>query len=114
MSDYNIQDFFSRYRILRGIRAAFGLMFSRRLPPKECVILQITKPSRLNSSVHMLFVFQELDIIFLDEDYKIVDMVRLKPFTFLYFPRKAAKYIIETNDKIINKVSIGDTIEWSI
>lgn len=49
----------------------------------------------------MFFVFYPIDVIFLDENYKVVDFKEdFKPFTF-YTSKKPAKYIIELKSGVI-------------
>ena len=64
----------------------------------------------------MFFVFFPIDVLFLDEDKKVVEIKKkFEPFT-LYNPKNKAKYVIElpqgavknTNTKIGDKVSLID------
>ncbi len=86
----------------------FGLMFKKKLKDEEGIILE-TLEGRLSSSIHMLFVFQTIDIIWLDKDYKIVDIKNnIKPFTLFVMPRKKAKYILELSK--VNNLKMGDKL----
>jgi uncharacterized membrane protein (UPF0127 family) len=69
-----------------------GLMFSKRL--KDSALLFVfPKESRI--SLHMFFVFFPIDVAFLNEKMKVVDLKqRLKPFT-VYTSKKPAKYVLE-------------------
>lgn len=76
-----------------------GLMFSRRLKEDEALLLDCREESILGSSIHMFFVFQTIDAIWLNNDFEVVDIKRnLRPFTFLHIPQKKARYILETRD----------------
>ncbi|HLC56152.1 MAG TPA: DUF192 domain-containing protein [Candidatus Nanoarchaeia archaeon] len=86
----------------------FGLMFKKKLKDKEGIILE-TLEGRLSSSIHMLFVFQTIDIIWLDKEWNIVDIKKnIKPFTLFVMPRKKANYILELSKA--NNLKIGDKL----
>jgi len=86
---------------------ALGLMFS--LKP-HTLIFEFNKEKKV--SLHMLFVFFPIDVIYLNENKKVVEIKNnFKPFTF-YHPKKNAKYLIELPNGTIKKsrTSIGDKI----
>jgi|APSaa5957512576_1039674.scaffolds.fasta_scaffold104124_1 uncharacterized protein len=95
-------DFFSKLR---------GLMFSKKLGKGECIILSNDHESRINSSIHMLFVFFSLDVIFLDSEKKVVDIRRAKPFVSLITPRRRAQHVVEMN-AWENRLKIGDKVSF--
>lgn len=89
-----------------------GLSFSRRLKRGEGVILVMNKiKSRKFCAITMLFVFQSLDVIFLDDNYKIIDMKRMFPFEFAYIPKEKPEFVLETNTRIVERFKIGDFLE---
>jgi len=63
----------------------------------------------------MLFMRTAIDVIFLNEEKRVVDIVKgLKPWTLNYAPKEAAKYIIELPPATIqDKVKLNDLIGWS-
>ena len=74
-----------------------GLMFSRRRN-----LLFVFNEER-KVSIHMLFVFFNIDIFWLDKNFRIVDLRRnVKPFTFSGSDKKA-KYVLEISK---NKVGL--------
>src|SRR3989344_8293644 len=86
-----------------------GLMFSKKPKP----LIFILKKEKI-VPLHMFFVFFPIDVLFLDEDKKVVEIKKkFEPFT-LYNPKNKAKYVIElpqgavknTNTKIGDKVSL--------
>ncbi len=100
-------------KVLKNFRVIKGLMFSKKLEKNKGVILDLgIEKERIFSSVHMLFVFQELDIIFLNDKLQIVDKVRLKPFELNYTPKGKTRFIIETNSKIISNLKVGDKLQF--
>ena len=95
-------------------RGTQGLMFSRKLQENESVLLDISRESRLGASVHMLFVFFPIDVVWLDNEMKVVDIAKnLLPFTPFRMPRRKARYILEmtsgsTEEK---EIRIGDLMK---
>ena len=92
-----------------------GLMFSRKPGNSKAFVFVNKGESRQESSLHMLFVFYKIDVIWLDKGFEIVDLREgLVPFTPLIIPRKAAKYVIEMrNGKIKeNGLEIGDKLKF--
>ena len=86
-----------------------GLMFSRQ---KNLVFL-FARPSYI--SLHMLFVFFPIDVLFLDSKKKVVEIKQhILPFT-AYVPAHAASAVIELSDGVVKKTGtrIGDTIHIS-
>jgi len=69
-------------------------------------------PSRLAASVHMMFVFFPIDIIFLDSGKKVVDKATLFPWQLNYTPKLSAKYFIELPEGCGAGISTGDKLEW--
>ena len=69
---------------------ALGQMF--RFKPQTMVFL-FKKEQKV--PLHMLFVFFPIDVVYLDSNYKIVELKEnLKPFRF-YFPKHKAKFVVE-------------------
>jgi uncharacterized membrane protein (UPF0127 family) len=89
-----------------------GLMFSSK--PDYALIFELEKEGKLNSSIHMLFVFYPIDVIYLNSEKKVVDIkYNFKPFSLNYTPKKASKYFIEFATGIIQKkIGLNDELEW--
>ncbi|MEK9774070.1 MAG: DUF192 domain-containing protein [Candidatus Woesearchaeota archaeon] len=88
----------------------FGLMFKK---PKT-IIMTSLKESIFFSSIHTFFVFKPIDVIWLDNQYTIVDYKTVKPFKLNVKPKKPAKYIVESYEGFIkkNKIKIGEKFEY--
>jgi len=90
---------------------AAGLMFSTKIIDKALVFV-LDKEEYV--PLHMFFVFQTIDVLFLDTKKKIVELKReFRPFT-LYSPSKKARYVIELPGNTIkkNKIKVGDKCEF--
>jgi uncharacterized membrane protein (UPF0127 family) len=96
--------FFSRFR---------GLMLKKDL--KSGLVLKIPSGrGKRGSAIHMFFMRIPLDIIFADEELKVVDVVSLNPWT-TYTPKSAARFVIELQKGLItdSETEIGDLLEFN-
>ncbi len=86
-------------------------MFRRDIPDKFAMIFVLKKPSSV--SLHMLFMFFPIDVIFLDKEKRITGLASLKPWTG-YKSMKNIKYIIEMKAGTIarHKLRIGGQMEF--
>ena len=87
-----------------------GLTFRKTLPRDWGLFFVYRHSSRRDTSIHMLFVFTALAVIWLDENYRVVDRVLAKPWRPFYAPRRAARYILETHPDRLQDFAIGDEI----
>ncbi|KPU62580.1 hypothetical protein EP1X_07720 [Thermococcus sp. EP1] len=96
--------FFKRFR---------GLMLTPEV--NYALVFILPTESRINASIHMFFMFQSIDVLFLDSSRKVVDLKRAKPWR-VYMPKESAKYIIEAPVGVINAIhaEIGDEIDWQV
>ena len=87
-----------------------GLMFSKK--QNKALIFKFSK--KMEISLHMIFVFYPIDVLFLNENKIVVDVKEnFKSFTF-YKSKKKATYAIELPEGTIRrtKTEIGDKIEF--
>ena len=71
-------------------------MFTKSLPENYGLLLVQNSDSRLNSSIHMMFMWMDLAVIWINSDYSVVDLVLARRWKMAYLPKKAAKYVLET------------------
>jgi uncharacterized membrane protein (UPF0127 family) len=90
-----------------------GLMLRRGLAPGEGLALVEARESRLDSSIHMLFMGFPLAVLWLDNELRVVDTRLARPWRPAYLPRKPARYIIEAAPALLDLVSIGDELEFT-
>lgn len=88
-----------------------GLTFRRQIARDEGLLLVQKHDSRLEASIHMLFCFTDLAVIWLDSTLKVVDKVLAKVWRPAYFPARPAKYILEIQPERLSDFEIGDQIE---
>lgn len=96
-------------RVLGGILPKFiGLMFSKKTG--NALIFRFKKERII--SLHMLFVFYPIDVLFLGKNMAVVDKKEnFRPFSF-YSSKKMAMYAVELPEGAIKKTKTeaGDRI----
>ncbi|MDD3159814.1 MAG: DUF192 domain-containing protein [Candidatus ainarchaeum sp.] len=89
-----------------------GLMFEEEKKFNYALVFESETESIINSSVHMLFVFFPIDIVFLNKNKIVIDKARLTPFSLNYSPKKPAKYFIELPVGKAKNIKLKDKISW--
>ena len=82
-----------------------GLMFRHKFPRGGAMLFKFQKPGR--HSVHMFFVRFPIDLIYLNSDFRVVELrARLKPWR-VYRPKTAASYLVELPAGTIARSRVG-------
>ena len=89
-----------------------GLTFRRSLGDDEGLLLVGNRESRIDTAIHMFFVFFPIAAIWLDQDGEIVDAQLARPFRPLYVPRAPARDVLEGSPALLEQVRIGDTLRY--
>jgi uncharacterized membrane protein (UPF0127 family) len=89
-----------------------GLMFRSSLAENEGLLLVEARNSRLDTSIHMLFVYMDLAVIWINSEHIVVDTVLARSWRPAYAPRQAARYILEIHPSRLNEFMIGDQVEF--
>ena len=90
-----------------------GLTFRTHLARDEGLILAGKRDSRLDSSIHMLFVVFELTVVWINSDMKVVDKILAKPWRPAYFAKAPAKYVLEIHPDRWENFQIGDVVQFT-
>ena len=89
-----------------------GLMFQLELTPNEGLLLVNGKESRIDSSIHMLFVPFDLAVFWINSKMQVVDKVIAKSWRPVYLPSRAARYTLEIHSSRFGDYNIGDLVEF--
>ncbi len=89
-----------------------GLQFRANLPEGEGLLFVGDDESRINTAIHMFFVFMEIAVVWVDSSGTVVDKKLAKPWRPLYIPGAAAQYFIEAHPSLLQKVEVGDVLEF--
>jgi len=89
-----------------------GLMFRSRLEPDDGLLLvQGKRDSRIDTSIHMLFVPFDLTAVWINTDMMVVDKIIAKAWRPAYAPAKPACFILEIHPERWDDYQIGDKVE---
>ena len=89
-----------------------GFTFHPRLSRDEGLVLVGTRDSRLDSSIHMLFVSFDLTVIWINSDMQVVDKVLAKTWRPAYFSKQPAKYVLEIHPDRWGDYEVGDIVQF--
>ncbi len=89
-----------------------GLTFRSRLSFDEGLLLVGIRDSRLDSSIHMLFVPFDLSVIWIDSNMNVVDKIIAKSWRPAYFSKQPARYVLEIHPERWGDYEIGDTVQF--
>ncbi len=89
-----------------------GFTFHPRLEPTEGLLLVGKRDSRLDSSIHMLFVSFDLAVFWINEDLRVVDKVIARSWKPAYFSKAPARYVLEIHPERFGEYEIGDRVEF--
>ena len=87
-------------------------MFTNHIDPEDGLLLIHQKESRSNAAIHMFFVGMDLGVIWLNDDRKIVDLVRAKSWTPIYTPKGPARFILEVHPDRLAEFELGDELSF--
>lgn len=87
-----------------------GLMFSKELKLDHGIILVEDSETRMNTSIHMMFMNYDLTILWLDKELVIVDKVLARKWVPFYFPKKPAQFVVELHRSKFSEFSLGDKL----
>ena len=89
-----------------------GLTFRKNLSPNEGLLLVQKRQNRSDAAIHMFFVWMDLAVIWIDDDFQVVDVRLARSWRSLYFPRNPARYVLEVGPENISKFQIGDRLSF--
>jgi uncharacterized membrane protein (UPF0127 family) len=89
-----------------------GLTFRRDLPPGEGLLLVQAKDSRLDAAIHMLFMWMDLAVVWINTSLQVVDVKPARRWRLAYFPQKPARYVLEMPLERIDIYCVGDQLAF--
>jgi len=73
-----------------------GLMFRSKLPKNKGLLIEFA-PYSSSRTIHGFFMRFAVELIFIDENHKVVEIAPLKPWKF-YTPKRHCKWVLEVNE----------------
>ena len=89
-----------------------GLMFRSSLAEDAGLLLVETRDSRIDTSIHMLFVFMDLGVVWINSEKIVVDTVLARAWRPAYAPSRPARYILEIHPSRLDEFKVGDHVEF--
>ena len=89
-----------------------GLMFRKSLPDNHGLLLVQKTDSKMNASIHMMFMRMDLAVIWINNENVVVDLVLARRWKLAYIPRAAARYVLETSESHLADYKIGDELQF--
>ena len=87
-----------------------GLMFSKELHQSHGIILVENTQSRLNTSIHMMFMNYDITVLWLDKELVVVDKVLAKKWRPMYLPQEPAQYVVELHKDRFPEFEVGEQL----
>ena len=88
-----------------------GLMFQKTLDQNFGLLFDFGSETRFKSSIHMIFVFVDLTILWLDSNFNIVEKAIANKMHGILTPSVAARYVLELHSNKFQAFSVGDVLE---
>jgi uncharacterized membrane protein (UPF0127 family) len=89
-----------------------GLTFQRALPEDWGLLLVQERDSRLDAAIHMLFVWMDLAVVWINSAGKVVDVCLARRWRPAYVPKSPARYVLETDPARLPEFNVGDEIRF--
>jgi uncharacterized membrane protein (UPF0127 family) len=89
-----------------------GFMFRKQLAEDEGLVLVEGRDSRMDTSIHMLFVWTDLAVVWINTEGEVVDTVLARAWRPFYAPSKPARYTLEMHPRRLDEFNIGDKVEF--
>jgi uncharacterized membrane protein (UPF0127 family) len=88
-----------------------GLTFRRRLSPEEGLLLVQSRDSRLDSAIHMIGVWIDLAVVWINSKQEVVDVRLAKSWRPAYIPKQPARYVLELSAERLDEFHPGEQVK---
>lgn len=88
-----------------------GLTFRWNLPSDQGLLLVQGRDSRLDAAVHMLFVWIDLAVVWINDAGEVVDVKLARRWRLAYVPDMPARYVLELAKKRLDDFRVGDRVQ---
>lgn len=89
-----------------------GFTFRRILDIQDGLLLVQNRDSRMDAAIHMLGVFFDLGIIWINTAGEVVDTCLARRWRPAYVPKKPARYILEIHPERLSEFTVGDQVRF--
>jgi uncharacterized protein len=88
-----------------------GLMFTKNLGIDRGLLFVHNHESRVDASIHMLFMFYDIAVIWINSRLEVVDVNLAKKWHPIYIPSAPAFYTLEIHPIQLDNFKIGNTLQ---
>ena len=89
-----------------------GLSFRRSIPKDWGLLLVESLESRAGTSIHMLFMFFKIGVVWINQAGQVVDLRLAKPWVSFITPKEPARYMLEIHPARLQDFKLGDQIQF--
>jgi hypothetical protein len=89
-----------------------GLTFRRSLPSADGLLLVQSRDSRVDASIHMLFVWIDLAVVWINNAQQVVDVRLARRWRPAYLPARPARYVLEMSAERLSDFRVGDQLRF--
>jgi uncharacterized membrane protein (UPF0127 family) len=89
-----------------------GLMLRRSIPENWGLLFVESKESITNTSIHMLFCFIDLGIVWMNSSGEVVDTCLARKWVTIRAPKSPARYFLEVLPSRLTEFKVGDRIKF--
>ena len=89
-----------------------GFTFRKNILQNEGLVLVEKRDSRLDTAIHMFFVFTDLSVTWVNSEMTVTDSVIAKAWHPFYAASKPAQYVIETSTELHGYFKKGDKVSF--
>lgn len=88
-----------------------GLMFRRKFEAGEALLFRFPEPRKF--SIHTFFVFFPIDLIYLSDNFRVLETVKELPPWRTHSPKEASSFLVELPaGRIVgSETKVGDALE---
>ncbi len=87
-----------------------GLMFFSSISTNDGRLFIEKAESKLNTSIHMLFMNFDITVVWLDRQQEVVDVILAKKWRPYYAPSRPAQYTLELHASRLSDFHPGDKL----
>lgn len=89
-----------------------GLTFRRGMAAGEGLLLVQGRDSRIDASIHMLFVWIDLAVVWINHAQQVVDVQLARRWRPAYLPARPARYVLEMAPEHLEDFNVGDQLHF--
>jgi uncharacterized membrane protein (UPF0127 family) len=89
-----------------------GFTFRKQLQLNEGLVLVESSDTRVNTAIHMFFVWTDLAVFWVDSTFTVVDKTLAKSWRPFYASHIPASYVIEIHPDRLEDFKVGDKVKF--